>query len=30
MNKGILYDPDVTDICAGLFVAKGFALGQEI
>jgi len=29
MNKGILYDPDVTDICAQLFTVKGFALGQE-
>jgi PAS domain S-box-containing protein/putative nucleotidyltransferase with HDIG domain len=30
MNKGILYDPDVTDVCARLFITKGFALGQEI
>ena len=30
MNKGILYDAAVTDICTGLFTAKGFALGQEI
>ena len=30
MNKGILYDPDATDICARLFTVKGFALEQEI
>jgi putative nucleotidyltransferase with HDIG domain len=30
INKGTLYDPDATDICAKLFTAKGFALGQEI
>jgi PAS domain S-box-containing protein/putative nucleotidyltransferase with HDIG domain len=30
MNKGILYDPDVTDVCARLFIDKGFALGQEM
>jgi PAS domain S-box-containing protein/putative nucleotidyltransferase with HDIG domain len=30
MNKGLLYDPDVTDVCARLFVDKGFALGQEM
>lgn len=30
MNKGMLYDPDVTDVCQRLFVEKGFALGQEI
>ncbi|MCJ7546131.1 MAG: HD domain-containing protein [Deltaproteobacteria bacterium] len=30
MNKDILYDPDVTDVCARLFIDKGFALGQEI
>jgi putative nucleotidyltransferase with HDIG domain len=30
MNKGILYDPDVTDVCMRLFAEKGFALGQEI
>jgi putative nucleotidyltransferase with HDIG domain len=30
MNKGILYDPDATDICARLFTVKGFALKQEL
>ena len=30
MNKGILYDPDVTDVCARLFTDEGFALGQEM
>jgi len=30
MNKGILYDPDVSDICLRLFTEKGFTLGQEI
>ncbi|MCJ7663204.1 MAG: PAS domain S-box protein, partial [Desulfobacterales bacterium] len=30
MNKGILYDPDVTDICMRLFIEQGFTLGQEM
>ena len=30
MNKGILYDPDATDICLRLFTKKGFALKQEL
>jgi PAS domain S-box-containing protein/putative nucleotidyltransferase with HDIG domain len=30
MHKGTLYDPDATDICARLFINKGFALGQEM
>jgi PAS domain S-box-containing protein len=30
MNRGVLYDPNVTDICTRLFTAKGFAFGQEI
>ncbi|MCJ7546002.1 MAG: PAS domain-containing protein [Deltaproteobacteria bacterium] len=29
-NRGVLYDPEVADICARLFIDKGFALGQEI
>jgi PAS domain S-box-containing protein/putative nucleotidyltransferase with HDIG domain len=30
MNKGILYDPDVSDVCMRLFTEKGFVLGQEM
>jgi len=30
MHKGTLYDPDATDICARLFINKGFALEQEM
>ena len=29
MNKGILYDPDVSAVCMRLFTEKGFALEQE-
>jgi len=29
-NRGVLYDPEVADVCARLFIDKGFALGQEI
>jgi len=30
MNKDILYDPDVADVCSRLFIDKGFALRQEM
>jgi len=30
MNKGILYDPDITDVCMRLFIEQGFTLGQEM
>jgi PAS domain S-box-containing protein/putative nucleotidyltransferase with HDIG domain len=30
MNKSILYDPDVSDVCMRLFTEKGFSLGQEM
>jgi putative nucleotidyltransferase with HDIG domain len=30
MNKGILYDPAVSDVCMRLFTEKGFSLGQEL
>jgi PAS domain S-box-containing protein/putative nucleotidyltransferase with HDIG domain len=29
-NRGILYDPDVADVCSRLFINKGFVLGQEM
>jgi len=29
-NRGILYDPEVADVCMRLFTEKGFALGQEM
>jgi HD-GYP domain-containing protein (c-di-GMP phosphodiesterase class II) len=29
MNKGLLYDPDVSDVCMRLFTEKRFSLGQE-
>jgi PAS domain S-box-containing protein/putative nucleotidyltransferase with HDIG domain len=30
MNRGILYDHEVADICARLFTVKGFTLEQEL
>jgi PAS domain S-box-containing protein/putative nucleotidyltransferase with HDIG domain len=30
MNRGILYDPDATDVCMRLFIEQGFTLGQEM
>lgn len=30
MNKGILYDPSVSDVCMRLFTEKGFSLGHEL
>jgi PAS domain S-box-containing protein/putative nucleotidyltransferase with HDIG domain len=29
-NKGVLYDPDVVDVCSRLFIDKGFVLGQQM
>jgi PAS domain S-box-containing protein/putative nucleotidyltransferase with HDIG domain len=29
-NRGILYDPDVADVCTSLFIEKGFVLEQEM
>jgi PAS domain S-box-containing protein/putative nucleotidyltransferase with HDIG domain len=30
MNKGILYDSNVSDLCVRLFTEEGFVLGQEM
>jgi PAS domain S-box-containing protein/putative nucleotidyltransferase with HDIG domain len=29
-NRGVLYDPEVADVCQRLFIEKGFTLGQEL
>jgi HD-GYP domain-containing protein (c-di-GMP phosphodiesterase class II) len=29
-NRGILYDPEVVDVCLNLFMNKGFKFEQDI